>query len=413
MPIIPIFTQPYLSTQTLLGVPISGAKIYIYEAGTSTPRTVFSDNNGKVEATQPLTADNYGVAKFWLRGGYVKIKVDDADDNEIRVIDNIYVLEVSTFMASLLRKTSIGQIITALNLGTAAFEDVAVDPENPTALDVLQFTSTGIYPVGDGSNIFNLDYNNLINVPASTGILGRGYLSGFAFTRASTTELTMGAGACRDKDDSTDITSSSAITKSTAPFVAGTGNGGGTDGAGIATNVLNATSPTWFIWAIKKDSDGSTDIMFAPSTSADPTPPTGFTEKRYIGSWLVNGSDEFTDITVIGDEWILAAPTSHGGTIATTPADQTLGTPNNRVVLAKLTVSVSGTNGDSIYIYNKNVNDADATPIVNESTATSEDTNTIYVYTNSSREVRSKTSSTSISVGLVLHGWIDRRGRDD
>jgi hypothetical protein len=64
------------------GIPASGAKATFFDAGTSTPRTVYSDAAGTIPHPSPLVADSEGVfpAVFVSGSTAVKVNVTDAAD---------------------------------------------------------------------------------------------------------------------------------------------------------------------------------------------------------------------------------------------------------------------------------------------------------------------------------------------
>jgi hypothetical protein len=71
------------------GDPLAGGKLYSYEAGTSTPKTTYSDSDGATPNANPVVFDSYGRANVWLGDGSYKFILKDADDNTIYTVDNI------------------------------------------------------------------------------------------------------------------------------------------------------------------------------------------------------------------------------------------------------------------------------------------------------------------------------------
>ncbi len=57
------------------GNPVAGALVYAYEAGTTTPKAVYTDATLSVSAGSVVTADASGFAKFWLGSGAYKFRV--------------------------------------------------------------------------------------------------------------------------------------------------------------------------------------------------------------------------------------------------------------------------------------------------------------------------------------------------
>jgi hypothetical protein len=72
------------------GVPYIGAKAYFYDAGTTTPRIVYSDSALTTAITQPAVADANGkFGAIYVQAGVYKIKVTQSDDTLIYEQDNV------------------------------------------------------------------------------------------------------------------------------------------------------------------------------------------------------------------------------------------------------------------------------------------------------------------------------------
>ena len=70
------------------GAPLVGGKVYTYDAGTSTPRTTYSDAAGTVPNTNPVILDARGEATIFWTGAY-KVVLKDAADVTLWTVDNI------------------------------------------------------------------------------------------------------------------------------------------------------------------------------------------------------------------------------------------------------------------------------------------------------------------------------------
>ena len=71
------------------GDPLSGGKLFAYEAGTSTPKDTFTDESGDTANTNPVILDSSGRADVWLEAGEYKFSLFDSADNLIKTVDNI------------------------------------------------------------------------------------------------------------------------------------------------------------------------------------------------------------------------------------------------------------------------------------------------------------------------------------
>lgn len=75
-----LFGIPLSQPVDLNGRPLVGAKLYIYDAGTTTPVTLYADTGLSVELPNPLTADSFGrIPQFWLTDGeYYRARLTDS-----------------------------------------------------------------------------------------------------------------------------------------------------------------------------------------------------------------------------------------------------------------------------------------------------------------------------------------------
>jgi hypothetical protein len=79
------------------GDPLSGCRLFIFDAGTSTPASVFEDYSLSIEHTHPITADAAGIIPmFWVDDGTYRVRLTDAAGNEIFDDDGIVALGPSS-----------------------------------------------------------------------------------------------------------------------------------------------------------------------------------------------------------------------------------------------------------------------------------------------------------------------------
>ncbi|RME97054.1 MAG: hypothetical protein D6773_16300 [Alphaproteobacteria bacterium] len=73
------------------GDPLAGGKLYFYDAGTTSDRTVYSDASGTAALPQPVVLDAAGrlTTSVYIPTGSWKIKVTDANDVTVYTEDNI------------------------------------------------------------------------------------------------------------------------------------------------------------------------------------------------------------------------------------------------------------------------------------------------------------------------------------
>jgi hypothetical protein len=66
------------------GDPLAGCLLSIFETGTSTPVTSYQDYSLTIAHTHPIVADSAGIIPmFWVADGTYRVRLQDADGNEI------------------------------------------------------------------------------------------------------------------------------------------------------------------------------------------------------------------------------------------------------------------------------------------------------------------------------------------
>lgn len=70
------------------GEPLAGGKVYTYEAGTTTPKALFTASDKSTSATNPVILDGYGRAQVWADGRY-KFVVKTSADVTLYTLDNL------------------------------------------------------------------------------------------------------------------------------------------------------------------------------------------------------------------------------------------------------------------------------------------------------------------------------------
>lgn len=83
--LLPVPNQQFLDAN---GDPLSGGKLYFYEPGTATPKSVYGNSDGTTTLTNPVILDSTGRANVWLNG-YYKIILKNSVDTTIYTVDNI------------------------------------------------------------------------------------------------------------------------------------------------------------------------------------------------------------------------------------------------------------------------------------------------------------------------------------
>jgi len=90
MPNVNLFTEAKFKAFDGDGAPLSGGKVYTYEAGTSTPLATYSDSAGTSANTNPVVLDSRGEADIWYQVGKAyKIVLKDSSDTQVWEVDDL------------------------------------------------------------------------------------------------------------------------------------------------------------------------------------------------------------------------------------------------------------------------------------------------------------------------------------
>lgn len=251
----------------------------------------------------------------------------------------------------------------------------------------------------------------------------RGYIDGLTLTRPSTTTIGIAAGVARDSSNTYDLSLSSAWTKSTSAWAAGTGNGSLDTGA-VGNN-------KWYhVYLISQALGASPDILLSLNPvsggTGSPTMPTNYTLSRRIGSVRTNGSAQLLNFVQDHDmfQWmdvqtdIDAVTVSNNTTTTHTLGYVPLGIRVCAIVCVAFTNSSQG--GDDLWIGDINLTTANANAtgptraMFRAPTAGSRNTNKNWVCTDNQARVYSgnDASAGTSTVDISIIGWEDPRGRN-
>lgn len=79
------------------GQPLSGCKLYFYQAGTTTPQSAYADADLSIALPNPLECDASGrIGQFFLADGNIKIRLADKNGVTVLAADNILVIGPSS-----------------------------------------------------------------------------------------------------------------------------------------------------------------------------------------------------------------------------------------------------------------------------------------------------------------------------
>ena len=125
----------------------------------------------------------------------------------------------------------------------------------------------------------------------------RGQIGGLTLSTAgSSATFSVAAGSAVNSTNADYIALASTLSKTTATWAVGNGNGG------LDTGTIAAS--TWYhAYVIKRVDTGVVDVLVSLSATA-PTMPGSYTLFRRIGAMLTNGSSQWTKFVQTGDEFV-------------------------------------------------------------------------------------------------------------
>ena len=242
----------------------------------------------------------------------------------------------------------------------------------------------------------------------------RSYLAGLTLSTAgSSSSFGIAAGVAMDSTNTDLMALTSAFTKTTGTWAAGSGNGA------VASGSLAGS--TWYhVYLIMNPTSGAVDIFCDTNANGTANLPSGYTLFRRIGSIKTDGSNNWVGFTQNGDEFLWNTPVQdvNGVTIGTTALTPTLTVPPGVKVWALVDTSFISTSAVGAGL-NLNSPDVPAAAIglnrsiVSFSTSVGNGLSVPPIRTNTSAQIRATADTASCTYYINTQGWIDRRGRDN
>ncbi len=175
------------------------------------------------------------------------------------------------------------------------------------------------------ADLFGTDSADKTAARRQLGALGYGALPGYLHgctmaTAGSSATMSIAAGVAQDSTNVTPMTLS-AISKTTSAWSVGTAAGGKSQTGAIANN-------TWYhFYVIRRPDTSVVDVAFSTNAAGLAAAdfvvgggniPDAYTQFRYIGSGLINGSAQWTSFFQFGDEfmWVLPVLDVDSATVA-------------------------------------------------------------------------------------------------
>lgn len=241
--------------------------------------------------------------------------------------------------------------------------------------------------------------------------LPRGHLAGLQLSNNVTTpntSLDVSAGQARDSTDALNIVFSASKT---------------IDCTTTGANGLDAGSlvnSTWYhVFAIAK-ADGTAAVLASTSASS-PTLPSGYAYKRRIGSFKTDGSAHIVAFSQNGDEFLWAVPVAdiNVSNLGTSAVLYALSTPLGVKVLAIIAGTIVCPATANTFVLFSSPDTTDTAPAVNGLATVGVGAANTYaslqatVRTDTSSQIRARSTNAATDVFVNTFGWLDRRGKDD
>lgn len=382
--------------------------------------------------SQQLKEDVDRSVKFNISSAYNQFNLPDPAAGQflrwsadLTTLENGYFSDAtlilhSAMMADAVTKSTIAEVLTAMgldvNIGTLALpanttisafiKTLLDDADAGTAQSTLGI-SAFIKTLLDDANAATA--RTTLATPAAVDL--RGYIAGLGLSNAADTEhdITIAVGTCRDSTNAYTLTLASAITKQIDA-----GWSAGTDAGGLDTGAVGASTP-YYIFLIRKDSDGSIDVLFSASATS-PTMPAGYTYFRRIGALRTDSSSNIIPGTWDGDRFTFTqriVDREYAAVAGTNRILIALSVPPSMIAD---TIILMASSSGTVYASIGPTTDTDIAPSsYNDShftVGTTWYTSDREIKTNASSQIYVRASSTNYGLRVMTLGWIDTRGRD-
>lgn len=232
-------------------------------------------------------------------------------------------------------------------------------------------------------------------------------------------DINFASGECRNTGNTENITASSAFVKQIdATWAAGTAAGGLASGVALSND-------TWYhLFITGKADDGGFDFGFDTSLTAAnlladaAVIAAGLTTYRRIGSVLTDGSANILGYSQFGDEFLWDSPPLdiNATTLGTTAVSYALSTPLDVQTIAIQNLSIDDPASATVYMSSLDQDDESASFANGRLSAHREGTDSgvgdIRTRTNTSSQVRGRSSVASTELAAATVGYIDIRGKE-
>jgi hypothetical protein len=267
--------------------------------------------------------------------------------------------------------------------------------------------------VWKNGKFYKINLSNLF--AAADRVVPRGHIDGLILSNSAGDldhDISIAPGNARDSTDAYTLALAAALIKQLdSGWSAGT-NAGGLDAGSIGASAV------YYVWLIRKDSDGSIDALFSLSATA-PTMPAGYTYKRRIMTIRTDSSSKIIPFNQDGDEVTFKQPINDFA-LAALASNARIGYALSVPPLMKAKVCAIIRQGGAAGGYNfwiGNSNRTDGTPSDTNCDVrlyNANDNVTIIspIMTDATSKIYARGNFVAIGLILFSLGWIDDRGRN-
>jgi len=235
-----------------------------------------------------------------------------------------------------------------------------------------------------------------------------GFIYGLNLTRNSTDGIDIAVGSCRNTGNTSNIDLTSAFSNKLLANTWAVGSGSN----GLDTGTVSIS--TWYyVWIIRKETNGTIDFLFSLSATA-PTMPAGYTIKRIIGAVYRNFSGNIESFYQYGDYFYWNAPvTAFSGSLSTTSSTKASGGPTAYSCTIMGNFVGSGGGHNQLKSGFTAATTASTMLDLNSHSPTVAHTSLTHggLVSSSAGLLRGKANSSSTTMTMVTWGWIDPRGK--
>lgn len=239
-----------------------------------------------------------------------------------------------------------------------------------------------------------------------------GYISGLELSTAgSSSTFSVAKGAATDVSYGGTIYLSAGISKTTASWAVGSGNGA------LDSGSISPTS--WYhTFVIKRPDTGVSDACISTSATGCAAGvgniPAAYTLKRRVGSMKTDGLNQWILFTQIGDTFIWTTTIADSGSAGTSRSTITLTVPIGVVVeaLGKATINGAGGIQNILFtaLFEGDVSPGSVWDLAQQASGGSP-SGRMNVFTNTSAQIGVRANGAGISYSYNTYGWRDLRGK--